>query len=115
VVEDEPHLRRLQQRILSSIDAEVLLAGSVNEARDILGRVEVDMIVSDVRMPGESGLDLFHWIQHEHAHLVARFLFVTGDIDDPELLDMAQAEPHRFVQKPFRVQDYLAQVAATLA
>jgi C4-dicarboxylate-specific signal transduction histidine kinase len=114
VVEDEPHLRRLQERILDRIDARVSLAESVSEAREILLRDHVDLIISDIRMPGESGLELFEWVQRERPELADRFLFVSGDISAQELAIFSEARPDRLLQKPFQVDEYLARVTAAL-
>lgn len=114
VVDDEPHLRRLQARILGRIDARVRLAGSVGEARQLLLQHHVDLIISDIRMPGESGLELFEWIQKERPELTDRLLFVSGDIGAHELEIFSEQRPGRLLQKPFQVDEYLARVRATL-
>ncbi len=114
VVEDEPHLRRLQERILGGIDARVHLAESVSEAREVLLQHHVDLIISDIRMPGESGLELFEWVQRERPELADRFLFVSGDISAQELAVFSEEQPNRLLQKPFQLDEYLARVVAAL-
>lgn len=114
VVEDEAPLRRLQERILSRTGAEVFLAASVPEAREVLRKEDVDLIVSDLRMPGESGLDLFEWVRNERPELKDRVLFVTGDVSDPELAMAAEGAAHRLLRKPFEVTAYLAWIEAAL-
>src|SRR5690606_2284463 len=59
VVDDEPELRSLAARAIRRLGVTVLTAASVPEARTLLATHAVDAIVSDVRMPGESGLDLY--------------------------------------------------------
>lgn len=110
VVEDEEPLRRLQERILSRIEAEVFTAADGAEARELLQTRDVDLIVSDVRMPGESGLDLYRWVRRERPRLSRRFLFVTGDIGAPELAALAHDRPGYLLHKPFEVEEYLARV-----
>lgn len=110
VVEDEEPLRRLQARILARLDAEVLLAGDGAEARRILESREVDVVVSDVRMPGESGLDLYRWTLKNRPRLARHFLFVTGDIGAPELASLAEERPGYLLHKPFEVEEYLARI-----
>ncbi len=114
VVDDEAPLRDLQRRLLARIEADVLTAAGSEEARAVLETEDVDLVVSDVKMPGGSGLDLFHWIEANRPELVERFLFVTGDVGDPEIASLAEAEPHRFVHKPFQMNDYLERVTAAL-
>jgi CheY-like chemotaxis protein len=60
VVEDEPQLRRLIAHALGRIGYAARLAASVPEAREAMTLGPVDGIISDVRMPGESGVEFFH-------------------------------------------------------
>jgi signal transduction histidine kinase len=115
VVEDEPALQRLQERMLDRVGATVVIAGSANEAREVLLGTSVDMVVSDFRMPGGTGLDLYRWIVAERPALADRFIIVTGDVTDPELADFAARWPERIVHKPFQFDDYLGAVGARLA
>ncbi len=114
VVEDEAPLRDLQRRILTRIDAEVLTAAASHEATRVLECEDVDLVVSDVKMPGGSGLELFRWVEANRPGLVDRFLFVTGDVGDPEIASFAEAEPDRFVHKPFQMAHYLERIVAAL-
>jgi DNA-binding NtrC family response regulator len=115
VVEDEPELRRLSALMLARLDVEVLLAGDVPAAREVLNRREVDLIVSDVKMPGESGIDFYSWIRVQRPAMASRFLFVTGDLTMPELGEFAAEHPMAVIHKPFEVQDYLQRVRSMLA
>jgi PAS domain S-box-containing protein len=55
LVDDEPDSNEVVHEILSSCGAEVRVAASAEQAREILGRWKPDMVVSDVGMPGEDG------------------------------------------------------------
>lgn len=112
VVEDEAPIRELQRRFLGRLDAEVTVAASAAEARSILERQTVDVVVSDVKMPGESGVELYRWVQRERPELAERFLFVTGDIGDAEVAALAARRPQAILHKPFLMQEYLARVRA---
>jgi CheY-like chemotaxis protein/two-component sensor histidine kinase len=114
VVEDEEFLRKLQSRILERLDAHIILATSAAEAREVLCRQSVDLIISDVRMPGESGVELFGWVRRERPELADRFLFVTGDASAHDLVALVEERPDRLLHKPFQVQEYLARVSAAL-
>lgn len=115
VVEDEAPLRHLQQRLLQRARAHVSLAPSVAVARRILEEHPIDVIVSDVKMPGESGLDLYGWVRRHRPDLAERFLFVTGDVSEPVLVEFAEQAPERVIQKPFHVSEYLSRVARVLS
>lgn len=114
VVEDEPQLQRLSVQLLERIGARVLLAATAAEGRALLAEHQVDLIVSDVKMPAESGASFYQWVRDRYPHLADRFLFVTGDVGARELGDLAELEPHRLLLKPFSVAEYLGRVVTVL-
>jgi C4-dicarboxylate-specific signal transduction histidine kinase len=114
VVEDEPHLQRLHEKLLVRLNVEVLVCGTVAAAREAVASQRVHVIISDVKMPGESGLTFYEWIQREYPALADRFLFVTGDVGAPELVGIAAARPDAFLHKPFEGREYLARVGRLL-
>lgn len=114
VVEDEPHLQRLSAQLLHRIGVRVLMAGDAAEARGLLAEHAVDMIISDVKMPGESGVSFYRWVKATQPALAQRFLFVTGDVGAPELAELEELPPHALILKPFAVTDYLARVEEVL-
>ena len=114
VVEDEAPLRRLQEQILLRIGAEVHLASSGNEAKRMLEELQVDLVVSDVKMPDGNGIELWEWIRRERPELREKVLLVTGNLGDPAVIDIAEQEPERVVGKPFSREEYVERVEAAL-
>src|SRR4029077_8456487 len=58
VVDDDSRLRELLRRYLSENGFRVTIAADAQEARANLASFAFDLVVLDVMMPGESGLDL---------------------------------------------------------
>lgn len=115
LAEDEASIREFQIQMLKRLDVEVVTVDTAAAAQALLQREHVDVIVSDVRMPGEmNGADLFRWICSERPELTDRFLFVTGDVHDPLLVEWRAQYPDRFLIKPFRMKDYLERVGQML-
>ncbi len=112
VVEDEAPLRHLHEKILSRLQPGSLhLAASAAEAREILARETVDLILCDIRMPDEDGLHFYSWLRRTRPELAEHhFLFVTGDVRGEDVRVLADQEPERFIQKPFRLEEYLERV-----
>jgi CheY-like chemotaxis protein len=81
----------------------------------VLGRERVDLILCDVKMPGESGLELYRWLERNEPERVRPFLFVTGDVNAPELVELAERDPSLFLRKPFNIAEYLERVTDLLA
>src|SRR5512146_3361950 len=63
VVEDEAYVRDSLVEILRSRRFEAAAAGSVADALAHLGRAPVDVVLSDLRMPGADGLELVRRMQ----------------------------------------------------
>src|SRR5579862_5293843 len=79
VVDDDARLRELLRRYLADSGFRVTTAGDAGAARASLASFAFDLVVLDVMMPGESGLDLTRALRRE------------GDL--PILLLTAMAEP----------------------
>jgi PAS domain S-box-containing protein len=110
VVEDQDPVRRQACRILEDNSYSVRQAASADEA---LARWEpVDVLVTDVVMPGMSGQQLA-----EHARERApglRVVFMSGHTDDVLLHDGARHGDIAFVQKPFTRDSLLRAVEEAL-
>lgn len=57
----------------------MLTAETVKGAVRLLETTAVDLVITDVRMPDGDGLEIWHYIQKNHARLANRVVFVTGD------------------------------------
>ena len=114
VVEDEIHLQRLHEKMLARLDVDVVVCGSVAEARRLIAERDFAVVISDVKMPGESGLVFFDWICREQPALASRFLFVTGDVGAPDLRQLVERMPDAFLHKPFEGREYLERVGRLL-
>ena len=114
VVDDEPALVRAQQLLLRRLDVDVVTASSVETAQHVLQHTTVHAVLCDVKMPAASGLVLYDWIVSAMPTLASQFLFVTGDVEAPELATFARDRPDAVLAKPFDVGEYLARVQAVL-
>jgi CheY-like chemotaxis protein len=72
VVEDESDGRRLMAAILGRCNAEVLTVGSAAEALNVLDRIQLDVLISDIEMPGEDGYSLIRKLRAKENSLNGR-------------------------------------------
>ena len=115
VVDDEPSLRQIQRRLLANENVDVLLAANGEEARGILATEVVDLVISDLRMPGPTdGRGLIAWIDENQPHLSERILIVTGDLNGLPTGTATGIPPERVLAKPFTRDEYIARVRAAL-
>jgi putative two-component system response regulator len=80
VVEDEPSVRGVVERCLAQLGLTVTSAGTVAEARRLLAAGPVDLLVTDLGLPGESGVDLLRSLAADDRPAT---LVLTG-VDDQE-------------------------------
>ncbi len=81
VVDDEPDLRAVLKEILSYNCTEVVTAESAREGLRILREGNIDVVLSDIKMPVLDGFDFLKAIRSEPAFAAVKFLFITGGIE----------------------------------
>ncbi len=69
VVDDEPNIRFVYKEVLNEEGFEVAEAESVNETFDILNRENIDLVVLDIKLRSESGLDILQRITREFPNI----------------------------------------------
>jgi len=107
VVDDEVALVHLQTSFLSDIDIEGIGVYSGIEAIHYLQFHDVDVVISDVRMPGAvDGVKLYEWVCQNHGQLRDRFVFVSGDMVGMNVGDSSLTSTVPRIQKPFLWDDY---------
>ncbi|MSP54770.1 MAG: response regulator [Myxococcales bacterium] len=112
VVDDDALLREVFHAILITVSHQVILATDVDGAIEQLVHREIELIVSDVSMPGRSGLDLLCLLRE--ANLDLPFILVTG-APTPEGSAMAvQFDAADYLSKPLSSDALRAAVALGL-
>jgi signal transduction histidine kinase len=115
VVDDEKPLIALQISFLSTlgVDAAGVLSGE--DAVRYLEANAVDLVVSDVRMPGAiDGLALYDWVVANRPQLLRRFLLVSGDVVRVDQVELWKERSIPCLQKPFRLDEYTRAVRKVL-
>jgi len=82
IIDDEPELRNLIKRLLELEGYFILTAGNTVEGLDIIKNNDVDIIVSDVRLPDGNGLDLIPLIKKQSPTSEIIILTAYGRIED---------------------------------
>lgn len=100
LVDDDPVLLRAMTRALRDPALELLTADSGHEALEVLRRRPIDVLVSDIDMPGLSGLELIALVRREHPTVV-RMLLTGAATSDRAIEAINEGEVARFLVKPF--------------
>src|SRR5690606_8449570 len=112
LVEDERLVREFAERILRSQGYEVVTAENGEDAlRLIDGRIEFDLLVTDVVMPGISGTELASRLREQHPEL--RVVFTTGYPGNLHFLEEIESDHSHWLQKPYSARE-LAQAVRSL-
>lgn len=110
VVEDEDGVRTLVTRLLTREGYEVVAAANGPEALDRLNQTrDVDLIVTDIVMPGMRGTDMVDIIRKERPEIPV--LFITGYPQDDSF---GSKQKERILFKPFSQKDLLWEVQDAL-
>jgi FixJ family two-component response regulator len=113
VVDDDSTLRESVGRLLRSLGLEAQLFGSI---ADFLHSDVPDgpaCLVLDVRLPGQSGLDLQRELAAANRELP--IVFITGHGDIPMTVQAMKGGAIEFLTKPFRDQDLLDAIQVGLS
>jgi putative two-component system response regulator len=112
IVDDEEPIRRLLGYLLEPHGYAVTLAGESREARQQLEKKSYALVLCDVNMPGESGMDLVRHILAQYP--LTAVIMVTG-LDSPVLANAAlEMGAFGYVVKPFEANEVLINVANAL-
>lgn len=115
VVDDEAVIRELCQALLEGEGFVVELAHDGVSAQTLLRERTYDLIITDIRMPGEmSGVDLYRWLKEEKPEACKRVIFITGDLLTQDLREALGEVGRRLLTKPFEVTALLDMVRSTL-
>jgi DNA-binding response OmpR family regulator len=107
VVDDEPLLREVMTDFLESSGYRVVSAGTADETVAVLDHNDVDVVFTDVRMPGGmDGIGLARWIRDHRAHV--RVLVTSGYTPDAQQVAGLSNGP--LIPKPYRPEDVVRRV-----
>jgi len=80
IVDDEKNTREGLSKALESPDYKILIAASATEAFRIMARERVDLVLTDLRMPGIDGLDLMRRIRRSRPGVIVILLTAYGTV-----------------------------------
>lgn len=114
LVDDDEGILKALQRAVRSEGYRVLTANSAPQALQIIAAEAIDMVLSDVDMPGMSGVDLMVALRKSHPSIVRLLLTGRGTLS-AAMGAINQGEVYRFMTKPWgldELREALRQAAA---
>ena len=112
VVEDEEQLNQLFSRTLTRSGYEVYSALDAEQGFDILDKESIDLIISDVMMPGMNGFEFVRCLREAQINMPILMITAKGDILDMQNGFMSGVDD--YLVKPINLQEMLLRVQALL-
>ena len=106
-VEDEPEYLEMIREVLGSLGHTIALAANGDEALTLLDQQQVDVIISDVKMPVMDGVDFHRRVRAMPRYTNTPFIFLTGVSDLSRVKAACSADADLLLQKPFPVDSLL--------
>jgi DNA-binding NtrC family response regulator len=113
LVDDDAGVRTLLVCVLRAQGHETVEAENGVKALEFLEESDTDLIVSDLRMPGMSGLALLELVKKRVPHIP--IILVTAYASPETTVDAVQLGAFDYLSKPFRTEDLVSVVERALA
>ena len=105
IVDDFATMRRILKNILKQLGFKnILEADDGTTALEVLGKQDVDLIISDWNMPKMTGLDLLKRVRADEKYAKHPFLMVTAEAQKQNVIEAVQAGVSNYVVKPFTAE-----------
>lgn len=112
LVDDDPHILEVLEARLSAAGHEALQSSSASSALEVLKRKKVDLVITDVRMPGMGGMELLEALREVCPELPVILLTAYGTI--PDAVRAIKAGAVEYLTKPFDGRQLLRTIDSVL-
>lgn len=115
VVEDEPRIRQVCRRVLTSQGYHVDFATTGADAENMLMEEDYGLLLIDIKLPVMNGRQLYQYIKDKYPKLINRVIFTTGDVISNDTQGFLKQTGRPFLLKPFTPDELKAIVRETLS
>jgi DNA-binding NtrC family response regulator len=110
VVDDEESIRDLLRKSVQHLGHRAQFAHDYETAIRLLQDQSFDIVISDYRMPGRTGVDLFRWIEAHQPDLAKNFILISGTKFGQDVIEYLTQPGTLFLEKPFRLTQLAQQI-----
>ena len=111
VVDDDPLIRQMVTDFLGDYDFRVTAVATGREMAEILSRESVDLLILDLRLPGEDGMQIARRLREESDLAI---IMITGRREEADRIMALELGADDYMTKPFSPRELLARVRALL-
>jgi CheY-like chemotaxis protein len=101
ILEDEPILGRVCQRILEGNGYIVTLAANGLAAKEQVEQKTFDFCLSDIRTPVMNGMEFYKYLKDSNPALASKTVFMTGDVMNKDIEKFLEESKAEYILKPF--------------
>ena len=106
IVDDETYLLPTLAALLGS-HFEVITADSAEAAQDIFARREIDLVLSDQKMPRTTGVQLLEWVRERSPKTIRLLMTGFAEIDDA-VEAINRGHVYHYLMKPWRTEELIS-------
>jgi two-component system, cell cycle sensor histidine kinase and response regulator CckA len=114
VVDDDSSVRSLIKSLLEMEGFQAVEAASGDDAMGLLAHVEVDMLITDIEMPGTDGIELARAVRRDCWQMPILIMSAMSAMESEDLV-RSLGDRCFFLQKPFSIADLIAIVQQAVA
>jgi two-component system, NtrC family, response regulator PilR len=103
LVDDEPNIIEVLEMVLRDEGLEICKTSSAREALEILRNQDIDLTISDIRMPGFSGVELLR--EAKQIAPETTFIMITAYASTDTAIEALQHGAFDYINKPFRMEE----------
>jgi len=111
-VDDDPSVRQMVVDYLGDNDMRVTALASAREIAEVMTRDTIDLVVLDLRLPGEDGMDVARKLREESPGLP--IIMLTGRKDEADRVMGLEIGADDYLTKPVSPRELLARIRALL-
>jgi len=111
VVDDDPSVRQMVFDYLGDNEIRVTAVASGREIADVIAREMVDLVILDLKLPGEDGMDIARRIRADSSMPI---IMLTGRKEEADRVMALELGADDYLTKPFSPRELLARIRALL-
>jgi len=112
VVDDDPSMREMVSDYLADYEIRVTALESARRIAEVVARETIDLVLLDLRLPGEDGMEVARKLREDSAGLP--IIIVTGRKEEADRVMGLELGADDYLTKPFSPRELLARIRALL-
>jgi DNA-binding response OmpR family regulator len=110
-IDDDPSIRQMIADYLADNDIQVTALGSGKQIAEVMARQQIDLLILDLKLPGEDGMQI---AQNLRAESAIPIIILTGRKDEADRVMGLELGADDYLTKPFSPRELLARIRALL-